>query len=78
MKTTKFTPWFRKVSPVRTGVYERKIRGDSEKTYQYWDGKWWGFCSGSVENAMPATRHVRSAYQGGPPWRGLASKPAAP
>ncbi len=65
------TQWFHDEKPMRKGVYERRTPFVGEKSYSYWDGKFWHM---SAENASQALRLGKkrsvSNFQNAS-WRGL-------
>jgi len=71
----KLTKWFdgRKFVPAHVGVYECKLRESGAIAFQFWDGKFWGFRSISIE-AAKMSRAYKSQYQN-LDWRGLSENP---
>lgn len=71
MSNMKTTDWFdgAKFVPYYVGVYETIHQFCSETTYQYWNGKFWGFF-GPKEELEEKYQHQRSAAES-PQWRGI-------
>lgn len=66
------TPWFPgDAEPIRAGVYETRI--SRRKTFQHWNGVFWGVYSPTPDVAE-RFRFTPSSFRS-PRWRGLAKKP---
>ena len=74
------TQWFKYEDvPVRYGVYEvnpyvvhERNELDPDAFYSYWDGKKWGWITGSPKSAYESRDHETGWEVGELPWRGLA------
>jgi len=72
MSKPKLTPWFpRNKKPVNVGVYET----DDDLgilTYQYWNGRWWGFgmCDVAAANKYKKEKSLWQKIK----WRGFTEK----
>jgi hypothetical protein len=60
------------VKPYRNGAYKTDAEPPGQ-TWQYWNGKFWGYCGYSAKTAV-TMRGFKSAYQN-VRWRGLAANP---
>ena len=68
------TPWFPPdMKPVHEGMYQTNISPKFEPTFQYWNGKCWGYYSNSYSRAYEM-RDYRSSNQRSQ-WRGLNKQP---
>ena len=75
MSARKYTKWFVKESdkPVRTGVYENRVKGLGSRTYAYWNGFLWGCSKMSVEQAYKEDPNYAWSTQH-KIWRGLTEE----
>ena len=73
----RLTEWFDgAVKPALPGVYQcRGMMIRYVDTYQYWDGKRWGYWSNTPRGAFKDRRLLSARQQ--PEWRGLAEDPSA-
>ncbi len=75
MSAGKMTGWFQpEVKPVRGGVYEVKIRGDSRRTYCYWGGHRWGFFTSTPEAAELLCNAFADGASQEKIWRGFTEE----
>lgn len=66
----KVTQWFDdSEKPVRKGVYQ-KFSNSKNPQFSYWNGKYWGLISNSVNDA--AKYHSSESYFQWGNWRGIA------
>jgi hypothetical protein len=73
----KLTPWFpADVKPVHVGLYETDCYNTCQKSYQFWNGEYWGLqCfEEDIKPFFPERAKNKSRYQY-VCWRGLAEKP---
>lgn len=80
LKEIEITQWFKHEDvPVRYGVYEvnpsikyPRTELDPDAFYSYWNGKQWGWISGTVYGAFEC-RNTETGWEVGElPWRGIA------
>jgi len=77
---SELTQWFKNEDiPVRYGVYEvnpaikyPRTELDPDNYYSYWNGKKWGWISGTIYSAFEC-RNTETGWEVGElPWRGIA------
>lgn len=63
------------IKPAHVGPYKTGADGVRCFSYQNWNGRWWGQCSKTPEEAS-RNQHYHSVFQKNY-WRGLAHPPKA-